>query len=269
MVQELLSQSQIDARLYPESDGKPMADNTVQFRLITTIVGGLSALFQERDDVFVVGDLLWYPRKAGTLTVVEQSLPFSQAPDIMVVFGVENKDRGSYKQWEEGNIVPQVAMEIVSPSNSKGEMEDKFRFYDYYGVEEYYVYNPQRNQLQGGLRRGGFLTEIPQMEGWTSPLLGVSFSTLSPELQVFAPTGEVFGTYEEVVVERDLQRQETERQRQETERQRERADGAELERDRQRQETERQQERAESAESDLQQLREKLRQLNIDPDSLL
>ncbi|MDB9518149.1 Uma2 family endonuclease [Roseofilum reptotaenium CS-1145] len=255
MVQELLSQSQIDARLYPESDGKPMADNTVQFRLITTIVGGLSALFQERDDVFVVGDLLWYPRKAGTLTVVEQSLPFSQAPDIMVVFGVENKDRGSYKQWEEGNIVPQVAMEIVSPSNSKGEMEDKFRFYDYYGVEEYYVYNPQRNQLQGWLRRGGFLTEIPQMEGWTSPLLGVSFSTLSPELQVFAPSGEVFGTYEEMVVERD--------------RQRERADGAELERDRQRQETERQQQRADSAESDLQQLREKLRQLNIDPDSLL
>ena len=69
MVQELLSQSQIDARLYPESDGFPMADNTVQFRLITTIVGGLSALFQERDDVFVVGDLLWYPRKAGIAVI--------------------------------------------------------------------------------------------------------------------------------------------------------------------------------------------------------
>gem|GEM_PF-6278303 len=33
-------------------------DNTIQFRLITTIVGGLSALFQEREDVFVAGDLL-------------------------------------------------------------------------------------------------------------------------------------------------------------------------------------------------------------------
>ncbi|WP_318731061.1 Uma2 family endonuclease [Roseofilum sp. Guam] len=203
MVQELLSQAQIEARLYPESDGKPMADNTVQFRLMTTIVGGLSVLFKERQDVFVAGDLLWYPRKAGTLTAVEEKLPFSQAPDVMVVLGVEKKDRGSYKQWEEGNIVPQVAIEIVSPSNDKGGMENKFRFYDYYGVEEYYVYDPELNQLQGWLRSGGRLTEIPQMEGWRSPLLGVSFSTSEQELQVFAPTGEVFRTYEDVTQERD------------------------------------------------------------------
>jgi len=106
---------------------------------------------------------------------------------------------------------------------------------------------PELNQLQGWLRSGGRLTEIPQMEGWRSPLLEVSFSTSEQELQVFAPTGEVFRTYEDVVQERDRQQQ--------------RADGAELERDRAT-------ERAESAESDLQQLREKLRQLNIDPDSL-
>ncbi|MBP0025995.1 MAG: Uma2 family endonuclease [Roseofilum sp. SBFL] len=247
MVQELLSQSQVEARLYPESDGFPMADNTIQFRLITTLVGGLSALFQEREDVFVAGDLLWYPKKAGTLTVAEENLPFSQAPDIMVVLGVEKKDRGSYRQWEEGNIVPQVAFEIISPSNSKGEMDDKFQFYDYYGVEEYYVYNPKKNQLQGWLRSGGRLTEIAQMEGWRSPLLQVSFSTSEQTLQLFTPSGEAFGTYEDVVQERDRQQQ--------------RADGAELERDRAT-------ERAESAESDLQQLREKLRQLNIDPDSL-
>ncbi|MBP0013733.1 MAG: Uma2 family endonuclease [Roseofilum sp. SBFL] len=233
MVQELLSQAQIEARLYPESDGKPMADNTVQFRLMTTIVGGFSVLFKERQDVFVAGDLLWYPKKKETLTAAEKKLPSSQAPDIMVVLGVEKKDRGSYKQWEEGNIVPQVAIEIVSPSNDKGGMENKFRFYDYYGVEEYYVYDPELNQLQGWLRSGGKLIEIPQMEGWRSPLLGVSFSTSEKQLQVFAPTGEMFETYEDVVRERD-----------------------------------RATERAESAESDLQQLREKLRQLNIDPDSL-
>ncbi|MDJ1185512.1 Uma2 family endonuclease [Roseofilum casamattae] len=261
MVQELLSQSQIDARLYPDSDGKPMADNTVQFRLMTTIVGGLSALFQERDDVFVAGDLLWYPKKAGTVTAVEQNLPFRQAPDVMVVFGVEPKDRGSYKQWEEGNIVPQVAMEILSPSNSKGEMEDKFQFYDYYGVEEYYVYNPKQNTLQGWLRSQGRLTEIAQMEGWTSPLLQVRFSTLSQDLQVFAPSGEAFGTYADVVHDRDRQQQRADGAEFDRDRQQQRADTAELERDRAT-------ERAESAESDLQQLREKLRQLNIDPDAL-
>ena len=31
--------------LYPDSDGKPMADNTKQFQWIVTLEGGLQALF--------------------------------------------------------------------------------------------------------------------------------------------------------------------------------------------------------------------------------
>lgn len=47
--------------IYPDSDGKPMADNTRQFDYIVMIQGGLAALFADRADVFVAGDLLWYP----------------------------------------------------------------------------------------------------------------------------------------------------------------------------------------------------------------
>jgi hypothetical protein len=46
---------------YPDSDGQPMADNTLQFRWIVTIEGGLDALFINEPNVFVAGDLLWYP----------------------------------------------------------------------------------------------------------------------------------------------------------------------------------------------------------------
>ena len=35
--------------VYPESDGKPMADNTKQFRWIVTVQGGLDALFVHRE----------------------------------------------------------------------------------------------------------------------------------------------------------------------------------------------------------------------------
>lgn len=35
----------------PESDGKPMTDNTRQFRYIVTIQGGIAALFADRPDV--------------------------------------------------------------------------------------------------------------------------------------------------------------------------------------------------------------------------
>ncbi|MEO8894016.1 MAG: hypothetical protein ABI417_21225, partial [Coleofasciculaceae cyanobacterium] len=54
--------------IYPDSDGKPMADNTKQFRCITTIQGGLDALFKDRADIFVAGDLLWYPLEGDNKT---------------------------------------------------------------------------------------------------------------------------------------------------------------------------------------------------------
>src|SRR5262245_51668604 len=47
--------------VYPESDGKPLADNTKQFRYIVMIEGGIDALFRDDPNVFVAGDLLWYP----------------------------------------------------------------------------------------------------------------------------------------------------------------------------------------------------------------
>ncbi len=65
--------------LYPDSDGKPMSDNTLHFRWIVTIEGGLDDLFHRRPDVFVAGDLLWYP--------VEGHPEIRQAPDAMVAFG--------------------------------------------------------------------------------------------------------------------------------------------------------------------------------------
>jgi Uma2 family endonuclease len=73
---------------YPQSDGNPMADNTKQFRWIVTIQGGLGGLFRDRPDIFVAGDLLWYP--------VEGHPEIWTAPDAMVVFGRSKGDRGSY-----------------------------------------------------------------------------------------------------------------------------------------------------------------------------
>src|ERR1700730_6507681 len=85
---------------YPESDGKPMADNTKQFEYITTIKGGLEAQYRNDPNVFVAGDLLWYP--------VEGNPSIRIAPDVMVAFGRPKGHRGSYLQWKEGGIAPQV-----------------------------------------------------------------------------------------------------------------------------------------------------------------
>src|ERR1700747_1649617 len=116
---------------YPASDGLPMSDNTKQFRWIMTIQGGLDALYRDNDNVFVAGNLLWYP--------VEGNNVIRSAPDIFVAFGRPKGDRGSYLQWEEGNIAPQVTFEVLSPGNRAGDVTNKFQFYERYGVEECYL----------------------------------------------------------------------------------------------------------------------------------
>src|SRR4051812_16027135 len=103
--------------IYPESDGQPIAENTVQFRWIVTIKEGLDSLFRDRADVFVAGDLFWYP--------VEGKPKIRVAPDMMVVLGRPKGDRRSYLQWEEGGIPPQVVFEVLSPGNRTWEMEQK------------------------------------------------------------------------------------------------------------------------------------------------
>jgi hypothetical protein len=42
--------------VYPDSDGQPISDNTLQFKWIVTIERGLDALLIDDPDVFVAGD---------------------------------------------------------------------------------------------------------------------------------------------------------------------------------------------------------------------
>src|SRR5205085_1187325 len=163
--------------VYPDSDGQPMADNTRQFEAIVMIQGGLDALFRNDPDVFVAGDNLWYP--------VEGHPEICTAPDVYVAFGRPKGDRGSYKQWEEDNVPPQVVFEVMSPNNTAPEMQRKLEFYRKYGIEEYYIYDPDRGTLRGYLRRGDQLADIQVMQGHISPRLGVRFELIDGELQLY------------------------------------------------------------------------------------
>jgi Uma2 family endonuclease len=183
--------------IYPDSDGQPIADNTKQFQWITVIKTNLDWLFRDNEMVFVAGDLLWYP--------VEGNPKYRVAPDTMVIFGRPKGDRGSYKQWLEDNIAPQVVFEILSPGNTEGEMERKLQIYARCEVEEYYVYDPDRYILKG-YQRGEdlFLDRIEVMDGWISPRLGIKFQLTENDLQITHPDGRVFETFDRVATERDL-----------------------------------------------------------------
>jgi Uma2 family endonuclease len=197
---------------YPDSDGKPMAENTLQFQWIVTIKEGLEAMYRDRPDVFVAGDLLWYP--------VEGDSETRQAPDAMVAFGRPKGRRGSYMQWVEGGIAPQVVFEVLSPGNRPAEMAFRLQFYDRFGVEEYYIYDPDTGALEGYRRRGRGLKKIGRMAGYVSPRLGIRFEPgKGPDnLRIIRPDGRRFKTFQEVDAERDelaIQVDEAARQRDE------------------------------------------------------
>ncbi len=200
------------AIVYPESDGKPMADNTKQASWILLFCSNLLALFREMPNVFVAADLLWYP--------VEGQPEIRVAPDVLVVFGREQKHRGSYQQWREDGVPVTVAFEILSPSNDFEEIIEKISFYEEHGVEELYLYNPDTNHLYVYLRRGEMLRRQRLAPGFVSPRLKIRFDLSGPEMVVFRPDGRPFLTLAEV----DVQRGAAERRADQAER---RADQAE------------------------------------------
>lgn len=186
-----LPQAEIE---YPDSDGEPMADNSLQWEWMVRIKSGLDSVFKRDPEVLVAGDMLWYP--------VEGKPNIRMAPDVFAVFGRPKGHRGSYRQWVEAGIAPQVVFEVLSPGNRAGPMREKFEFYDRYQVEEYYVYDPDSNDLRGWLRRDGELQEIANMRNWVSPRLGVRFEWTDEGLELIGPDGERFVNYADVVEEK-------------------------------------------------------------------
>ena len=170
---------------YPESDGQPMAENTEQYDWLVKIKENLEILFADREDVFVAGDLLWYP-------VPDREVSGPIAPDVMVAFGRPKGRRSTYLQWEEGDIAPQVVFEVLSPANSRMEMANKLRFYDQYGVEEYYIYDPKRHHLEIYQRQQERLKRVLHLNGWISPRLGIRFGLTPDAFQIYHPDGQPF-----------------------------------------------------------------------------
>ncbi|GFE70634.1 Uma2 family endonuclease [Chroococcus sp. FPU101] len=181
--------------IYPDSDGQPMADNTKQFRWIVVIKENLEYLFANDPNVFVAGDLLWYPIEGDNKTRI--------APDAMVVFGRPKGDRGFYKQWLEDNLAPQVVFEVLSPGNTKTEMARKLSLYEGFGVDEYYVYDPDRNQLKGYLRIDSSFQIIETINHWVSPRLNIRFELSEPELKIYHPNGNLFVTHTEIAEQKE------------------------------------------------------------------
>lgn len=253
---------------YPDSDGELMAENNEQLRLIFLIKNELDDVFKDNTDVTVEGDLLWYPVKGDNQN--------RRAPDVMVIFGRPKGYRDSYKQWEENYVPPQVVFEILSPSNDAAEMTAKLLWYETYGVEEYYEYDPDYFELRGWQRINNRLQPIPIMQGRVSPRLKIRFEQdANGELRLYRPDGLPFRSFSEISSLWELERKRALSAQQRAEQEYERAEEAQERAEQERQRAEQERQRAEQErllalveKERAEKLATKLRELGIDPDKL-
>ena len=210
---------------YPSSDGKPLADDTLQLRWIVYLYSNLQWWFRDQN-VFIAADLLWYP--------VQCEPRITQAPDVMVAFDRPDGDRLSYKQWEEEGIAPQVVIEVLPSSNRTLEVIEKQHWYARYGVQEFIIIDPEAKRFVPMLREGEHLvqSDFPPVK-WQSPHLGLWLHCEDEDLKVLFPDETPFKTLTESQLEAEQARLEAEAQRK-------RAEVAEAELERLRQQLEEQ-----------------------------
>jgi len=184
-------------------------------------------------------------------------------PEFPVELARRSSRRGWYKQWEESNIPPQVVFETLSPGNRPGELDRKFRFYQQYGVLEYYIYDPDSGSFEAWLRSGSRLVKIENVMGFVSPRLGTRFEPgEGPDnLTIFAPDGSPFLTSLELKAQADADRQRALAEA-------ERADSALKRAEAERKRAEAEGERADSAANRAERLAARLRELGLDPDTV-
>lgn len=126
----------------PSSDETPV-DNQLQNDIPNLLLSLLASIWADRDDWYFGVDMGIYYNPDEPAIV----------PDGFLAMGVKHdageRGRLSYVLWEEQNIMPIFALEVVS-ERYNSEYEDKLADYQTLGILYYAIYNP----LSG--RRGRF-----------------------------------------------------------------------------------------------------------------
>ena len=184
---------------YPESDGKPLAENDPQLHAIHYAFGALLLHYRDRPDVYVSADLLIYYEEGNPRVSV--------APDTFVVFGVEDHKRMNYKVWEEGKG-PDFVLEVASPNTWREDVERKPDIYANLGVREYLLFDPLGEHLSprlqgyrlvdGAYERLVAVESIDRTLTLTSEVLGLELRAKGEEMRFHDPaTDETLLSYAE------------------------------------------------------------------------
>lgn len=134
-----------DDDLYPESDGKPMAETDLHRQIMMYCIEALKIHFQARLDVYVSGNNFLYYQRGNPRAVV--------SPDCYVVFGRDSALRNTYKTWEEAEILPAFVLEVTSQTTRKEDVRSKRPLYEgTLQIPEYFLFDPTGDYLKPRLQ---------------------------------------------------------------------------------------------------------------------
>jgi Uma2 family endonuclease len=237
--------------IFPPSDlysDEPPVETELHLRQIILLFKCLEWLWKERTDFYAVGNLSIYysPHQKKSEDV--------RGPDFFVVLGTERKTRKSWVVWEENGKYPNLIVEILSPTTAKTDRETKKELYqDIFRTPEYFWFDPYSLEFAGFyLIHGKYQPVEPNEKGhlWSQEL-GLYLGIVQGLLRYFTSAGSLVPTPEESA-EFEAQRAAIEAQRATIE-----AQKATIEA-----------QRATMFDEKAQRLAAKLRELNIDPDTI-
>lgn len=175
------------ADLYPDTDGQPMAASDLHLEILIRLLQALRAYFSEMPEVYVSGDILTYYVEGNPRAVC--------APDVLVAFGIGQKQRHTYKVWEEGKA-PDFVMEFSSKTTYQNDLTDKMTLYAGLGIPNYLLYDAEALYLPSPLMgfqlvKGVYVPIPPGVDGSIhSDILGLDFHIRERCLEVYDPVRE-------------------------------------------------------------------------------
>jgi len=224
------------------SDGEPLESewHTWQFPLLRELIRQAMAE-RGRRDFFAGGNMFVY-HSFEQARDVAKGLPYFRGPDVFWVGGVESSHlRNAWVAWEEGGRLPDVIIELLSPSTAEIDRNEKKDLYArIFRTSEYFLYEPETLKLEGFRLAGlSYRPLTPDASGrlWSEQLgvalgrwHGVYADQEADWVRLFRADGSLVPTEAGAERERadtEQQRAEAEHQRAEAERQC--ADAAEAE----------------------------------------
>ena len=187
--QPKISYAPTETDLYPETDGKPMAVSDRHRRILTRLIQTLENHFKQRPEVYVSGDILMYYVEGQPQKVV--------APDALVTFGMGQKQRLTYKVWEEGKV-PDFVLEMSSKTTYRNDLGAKRELYASLGIRDYVLYDAEGLYLPTPLMGftlvdGRYVAMSPNADGGIySEALGLEFRLRDMECGIYDPVSETW-----------------------------------------------------------------------------